>query len=284
MKTILGVFATLVSLLVGSSLQAMEPWGVLDEFSGDIIDDEIWDTTASMTTGIIGIAREQAEGKLRLYNRTHADLAPVGEQRPTRLRLVARNSEDISQIRTRMKVVRADVTTCDDPNEVSSVRGRIVGYFFKNGPQSGADIDATNDIFTALGVWRDSTSADLKISAHVESCDNPNCSSTTPYLFDDTTLGTLELDEYVRLSVRWDAENDRLIFSRDGQRLVYNYGGILTDENPPEYRWNFVGKRIGVSTSISNCTSGPRGEGLMEIQARSFVVNQSAAAPDVPDE
>jgi hypothetical protein len=274
----------LTLILIAPSVQALEPFALLDDFLGDRIDESIWNGSRRPDVDTLDLAREVIGGQLRLMGRTYADNPAPGERNDDRVRLFFNNPAPITQMLALVRVNGVELTGCTDPMTVSQIRARpAAGFFFKHGGP-GTPGDGTNDVFAAINIFRTSDSLDppgvMQIVSQVFLCGDPQCAGGNSLLSDTTSLGTLSPGQSALLALVWDPDNDRFIFLRDSlaQFIVYNYNGILTDTDPP----GIVHKRVELRAQIENCATGPRASGFMELLIDKFWVNQSATLPPQP--
>ncbi len=284
MKIILSSCLALSLILAGAPAQAIEPWALLDDFLGDRIDESIWNGSRRPDADTLDVAREVQGGELRLMGRTYADTLLPGEVNSDRVRLFLNNPGPVTQMAALFRVNAVEISGCTDGATGSDILGRLAGYFFTTGGPP-APLDATRNIFADIRVQRRSISIDppgvMEIGAQVFLCGDAGCNTGTTLLGDATTLGTITPGQSVILALAWEPDNDRIIFLRafPVQRLIFNYNGMLTDDDPPATDLEFVHKRMELRANIENCVTGPRASGFMEFFVDKLWVNQSAVSP-----
>jgi hypothetical protein len=267
-----------VLFLIGASAQAFEPFVLLDDFSGDRIDKNIWDGTRRPEADVLDFAREVTGGQLRLMSRSYADSAPPGQRSATAVRLSLPNSAAITQMLALVRVNAVEMNSCTASAVASDIRGRLQGAFFTTGGPP-APADASRNVFAELRVRRNSTQSDppgvMQVAARVFQCTDAACNSVNTLFFDTTSLGTITPGQSTLLALVWDPDNDRFLFARDSvaQLTVYNYNGILTDTNPPSSDLS------SVNGDIENCVTGPPASGFMDLSIDKIWVNQSGVGP-----
>jgi hypothetical protein len=268
MKIILGSAAVVLFLLAGTPpVQALEPFVVLDDFSGDRIDEGKWSGVRRPDSFVLDFAREVTGGQLRLMSRTFADpSAPLGSTGSAgRVRLQSTISGPVTQILAVVRVNAVELNNCAAPTAFSEIRGRVDGWFFTTGGP-GTPGDATNNVAAEIRFRRASNSADppgvLQVIAQVFQCGDADCVGGNSVFTDSITLGTLSPGQPALLALVWDPDNDRFLFARDSvaQLTVYNYNGILTDTNPPSCRHTpHGGAYPGGKLRIGTAGLGPHG-------------------------
>jgi hypothetical protein len=283
-KIIHSVWLTLTLILVALPAQALEPFALLDDFSGDRIDENLWNESRRPDADILDFAREVTGGELRLMGRSYADAPAPGGTNFTAVRLSLNNSDVINQALVRLRVNAVELSGCTDSAIASQIRARLSGYFFTtDGPPAPAD--ATRNIFVNVQIRRFSNSIGppgvMRIVPVVQRCGDANCSVAEVLFFDPDTLGTISPGQSALLALVWDQNNDRFLFARDSvaQLTVYNYNGVLTDVDPPSTDLSFVSKRLEIRANIENCVTGPRASGFMDLSVDKLWVNQSAVSP-----
>ncbi len=284
MKIILSSSIMFLLVLAGAPAQAIEPFVLLDDFSGDRIDNAIWNGSRRPDSDTLDVARAVVGGELRLIGRTYADTPAPGAFNSDRVRLILNNSAPVTQMAASFRVNAVEISGCTGSATASAILGRLAGYFFTTGGPP-APLDATRNIFVGIRVQRLSNSIDppgvMEIGAQVFLCGDAGCNTGTTLLIDTTTLGTITPGQSVTLAVAWDPDNDRFLFARGFplQFFIYDYAGILTDGNPPSPDLSFVHKRMELRANIENCVTGPRASGFMDLSIDNLLVNQSAVSP-----
>jgi hypothetical protein len=282
-KIILSSPIMFLLVLTGAPVQALEPFALLDDFSGDRIDKSLWNGSQRPDVNVLDAAREVQGGELRLMNRSFGRLGAPGFTLG-RVRMFLNNSAPVTQMLALVRVNAVALSGCTGSINISRIFGRLGGYFFTTGGPP-APLDASRNIFADIRIQRQSDSIDppgvMQVAVAVFFCNDATCNSTNTLLFNTTSLGTIIPGQPTLLALVWDPDNDRFLFARDSvaQLVVYNYNGILTDTDPPSSDLSFVHKRVSVRAGIENCTSGPVASGLMDLSIDKLWVNQSAVSP-----
>jgi len=283
MRINLVIPAMFLLFLAVPTAQALQPFALVDDFSGDRIDVSIWNGSSRPQSNVLDFAREVKNGELRLMNRTYSDpsatpgtIGDVG-----RVRLHFNNSGPVTQILALVRVNAMELNDCTSPATVSEIRARLDGFFFTTGGAPAAG-DATRNIFAEFRLRRRTNSIAspgvMQVVAEVGECSNAGCNNNTTHFFDTNTLGTIIPGQPTLLALVWDPDNDRFIFVRDSLAnfTVYSYNGVLTDVDPPSTDVDFVRKpRFEVRAGIETCTSGPAAMGFMDFSVDKVWVNQS---------
>lgn len=284
MKIALSSYLVFLFVLSGAPAQAIEPFVLLDDFSGDRIDKDIWNGSWRPEGDVLDFAREIKGGELRLMSRTYADSPAPGQRNTTRVRLFPNNSDAITQMLALVRVDAVEINGCTDSATVSNVRGRLSGYFFTtDGPPD--PVDATRNVFAAIRLWRRSDSLDppgmLEVGTQVFVCGDPDCAGPGESLLFEPFGDPIALGQPILLGLIWDPDNDRFIFARTSplRFATFDYAGILTDVDPPSSDVRFVAKHLEVRPRIENCATGPRASGFMDLFVDGVWVNQSALDP-----
>ncbi len=287
MKTILCCGAALLLNFANVQVHALEPFVVLDDFSGNRIDETLWNGSRRTDSDIMDFARGVSFGRLHLLNRSFADTPPPGGTNFTAVRLFLNDSEPVTATRARVQVTDVEMRGCDASGTTSNIEVRHGGYYFNDG-SIGDPFDATDDVFATIGVRRRSDSPDppgiLEVRGNVFLCGDPNCDTGVNLFQETAAFGPVMVGDWTRLTLWWDPDNDRFLFQRDSQLpIVYSYLGILDDggdpPNPPASGLSFVHKRVEIRGIIENCEFGSRAEGVIDAQIDNFRVNQSAVSP-----
>ena len=305
MKAILSCCVTLLLSLGAASAQAggrfhppggtLEPFVLLDNFSGDHIDKTIWNGTRRPDTDVLDFAREVRHGRLHLKNRSYNDTSFPGGFNSTAVRLFLNNSDPVTAMRAWFRVNAVDVSGCEDSSAASEIRVRHAGYFFKSGgigdPFIGNPFSATGDVFVELRIRRLSDSPDppgvLQIRAVVFLCTDQFCDNGFNVFDEREAFGRTRVGRWTRLTIWWDPDNDRFLFQRDFRppiKFVYTTGVFPLDDggdppNLPASGLNFVHKRLEARGFIENCVTGPEATGSIDAFIDRYQVNQSAVLP-----
>ncbi len=284
MKIFLSSCLILLFVLAGTPAQAIEPFALLDDFSGDRINDGIWDGSRRPDSDILDVAREVKDGELHLLSRSYADFTPPGTTKNTAVRLFLKDGDSVTQMAARFRVNALEMNGCTGSN-AGNIAARLAGYWFTHsGPPD--PFSADRNVFANIRILRNLDSLDppgvMRVAAVVFLCGDPDCETGTDLLFDDTTLGTITPGQSTHLAMAWDPDNDRFLFARGVpdpvQLLAYSYTGDVTDVDPPTptSELSFVHKRVEIRARVENCVSGPRASGFMEVFVDNVHVNQSA--------
>jgi hypothetical protein len=136
-KSILSTGLIALFVLAAIPAQAIEPFVLLDNFSGDRINEDIWNGSRRPESDVLDVARGVKSGKLRLLSRSYADAPLPGDSNQTSVRLFLNDSEPVSQMAARFRVDAADISGYADGAVASQIRGELSGYFFHRRRSTG---------------------------------------------------------------------------------------------------------------------------------------------------
>lgn len=199
-------------------------------------------------------------GQLRIQAKGYSDNFSDAGISSTRNSMIVQKSESVTDLRATLTPRTAAAGGCAANSTPSSVRGRLFGFFFNAGePTAGSNY---NDVYAGLQLSRASNSVDgagvLRVVAFVGICTDDSCIGSTT--LNSMDMGTTDVGTPIVLRVSWDATNNRFIFQRDTQALVYlDY--TVADTEPASYPV----KRLEVSDQIAHCTaSRPTVNGIFD--------------------
>ncbi len=116
MKAILSCCVTLLLALGAAPAQAgghtLEPFVLLDNFSGDRIDKTIWNGSRRPESHVLDFAREVRHGRLHLMNRSYNDSGFVGTNNSSAVRLFLNNSDPVTAVRAWFRVNAVEMRGC----------------------------------------------------------------------------------------------------------------------------------------------------------------------------
>jgi len=140
MKAILSCCVTLLLGLGAAPAQAgghtLEPFVLLDNFSGDRIDKTIWNGSRRPESHVLDFAREVRDGRLRLMNRSYND-SGFGGTNSSAVRLFLNNSDRVTAVRAWFRIKAVEMRGCTDPSTGSATFGWATrGISSRVGPTS----------------------------------------------------------------------------------------------------------------------------------------------------
>lgn len=273
MKVALSCVMVLLVVLLSIPVQALEPFVLYDDFTGQLIEVDKWFGSEHKTGGVVNLenVRVITRGYLRMANVAYSDQNSDSGFNAGGILLNFTDEDLVTAIKASVGVDIVLVTRCPTNSFATEAAVRLVGNFFNTGvPTPGNDI---GDVKAYIDIERlsDSTEAPniLHVRGQVVKCTDTQCISANK-LFDQD-LGTVTLQQLTDLSIQWDQANHRFIFQLNNNPLVYaSY--TVPDTSPPGLR----NKRIGVSPRLPNCTAEPRPMAIMDVYFDKVYVNQSA--------
>ncbi len=111
---------------------------------------------------------------------------------------------------------QADVTVTEVNLSSATARARLSAFFLNDGTPGDGDV---GEVHAEIAIF-DSGSG-LRVWYLVVQCNNPDCSSFTFLIFDDTTFGTVNLGETHTLSLAWDGKRF-FTFGFDGNTVKFD--------------------------------------------------------------
>jgi hypothetical protein len=173
-------------------------------------------------------------GLTSVHPGTGLDAGEAGQSRQ-RLRVVREDivSGDVTVtgFRTKVTMLSAAVTPCLTTTSPTRAMAHAVFVFFNDG-RSTSSADLTGDVFAGFNVENRSTSGRL-IEAFIARCTNASCSATAG-LKGVTFDRSWKIGVAVPLTVVWDRELDRFIYTAGAEQPVLTYGDVpLADSTPP---------------------------------------------------
>ena len=276
MKAFISCCILLVLILVGSTVLALEPLVLYDNFNGTPsefvlgkpIDPDKWRSGGYGDVDILDYIREIRWNRLHILNSTY-NLSDNGS---TAVRLDFPYPEKVTAIQATVMVKASKLTPCFR----SRVRGgRLSGFFFNTG-EIPDPTGNQGDVLAAIQVqqdWNDPPSV-FHVYANVFKCLDQGCFNTTD-VCPRMDLGTLGLHEKTRLGILWEQEANHFIFQHDDNEVYCVYDSAL-NQGPP----NSPGKRIGVSNRATeaSCADDPYAVASMEVLIDNVFVNESAVS------
>jgi hypothetical protein len=268
--------AALISFLVMLILCAGVPGrasalDLYDNFEAAVLNPAGWIGAESSGTGVnILEARRQIKNEtifdpnkgpnkaLNIFLRSYAATGSDTGRLSSSDRLIFSDGR-LKTIRARVLVKRVEGAPCaTNTKSVTEPRVRIGGQYFNTGtPIPG---DATNDIQAFIIVGKPSDATDLaadelKIYGKVNLCNNEDCTDSTELGSQD--IGTVRVNNIVKLRITWDQDNNRFVFQKGktGAEVSIPYA-VPVGSGPGTL--NGGNKRLEVHLLIPNCTSSPR--------------------------
>jgi hypothetical protein len=260
------VVAATAFVLSVSSVQALEPFKVYDQFTDPVISpDRFFASERVLEVRNGGLIVMQ-----RAWPLTTSDVGVGASSWAENLT----NPGAITAMRARVNVRAVEVSTCPTNPVVSNSRARIYGYFFNaNVPTPGSQVD---DVTAQVRINRASNSADppgvLRVQGLLFHCTNFDCSTTTT-IGNPVDLGTVTVGTPAVVEFQWDKGGKTFYFSRD--RGAYS-GAVAYTENdtmPP----STLVRQLSTRLDLPNCMGGPRTPGMVDARFDNVQVNQSAA-------
>lgn len=273
--------------LISIPAQAQVTLGLYDNFKTKLLDPTKW-TGRESGGGIRGILLESSRQiktdpillskGLDIQERVYGDpTTDTGLSLGTN-ELVFIDGTDITTIQATVEVKSLKVIGCAANSDATQAGAVINGLFFNTGtPTSGSSL---NDVGALLGIWRLSNSSDpakvLEVVGHVYQCLDEKCGTYT--LLDSESLGTVHLNQTVKLQITWDKTNHQFIFQK-GKSTPVPFTYAVSDTNPPGTS-NGGAKHLGVRQYVASCdmtkTTPPRPVASMEAFFEKVYVNASA--------
>jgi hypothetical protein len=274
MRRAIYIGLTFILMLAVFPANALEPFALYDDFTGDRIDPNKW-IARDITGGVLDAVRVVNHNRLHLRSRAYSNTTFTGGRNRGDVRLNLANANAITAMRAHLVVTGVDVVGCGEPTgTVTRMRGRIGGQFFNDGTSSGPG-DSTGDLFVQMVVFRSSDSLDppgvMGIFANLFHCGEPACIGGTTLFVDNVSFGTIRVGEVTRFTIQWDEPNNLFIFQRDRQPPVFAAYDPALNVAPP-----VGGKQLGIASEIENCAVAPRPEGSMNVVFDNVLVNESA--------
>jgi hypothetical protein len=189
------------------------------------------------------------------------------------------NGGNVSTIQATVLVKKIQATGCSAVNTfATSPRLRIGGGFFNAGTVAPTPGVQTDDVFAFITVGRELDSTNpanvLDINGSVFRCGDANCSGAATIQIGEELLGTVKVNQKVKLRVTWDPGADRFVFQKgNNPEVPIAYTGNSDGFSPGTS--NGGNKRLEVNHQIPNCTSAPRPMAYMEAYFDNVMVNVS---------
>ncbi len=168
-----------------------------DDFSTDLIDGTKWDR--------LELVRRVENGVFK------SELTRFGSNGTNLL-----NFADTAAV----NAYQADVTVTEVSTAGARVSARLMGRFYNAFYSTGVPgIGEAGEVQANIGIR--TSGSGLKVQYAVFVCDNPNCSTSTDLLFNNTTFGPVNLGETHTLSLAWDGEQF-FTFGFDGNTVKFD--------------------------------------------------------------
>jgi hypothetical protein len=254
----------------GWSIGARQALVLYDNFDNPIIDPERWigqDVGGSQTDRLEQV-REIRANRLRLASRIYGESLFTGGSKNGGSRIFFQNPS-VRVMEADFRVTQVEATACA-PLEVGALtRGVLQGLFFNAGADVPPPNDRTDEVGAGIQILRSSNSLDppdvLRANAFVFQCTNAACTTSTS--LNRIALGTVAVNQKVRLRLEWDEAKSQ---------FVYQFG-----KNDPAFlnyalpvRPSVINNRIiEVSNSVPNCGGGVRSSASMELHVDDVYVN-----------
>jgi hypothetical protein len=134
-----------------------------------------------------------------------------------------------------------------------------------------------NDVFAYITVGRALDSEDpldtLRVYGRVVLCNDAGCSNFTT-IGSQQDLGTVKLNQKVKLRVTWDPGGNRFIFQKGKGAEFYVTNTVNVGGSPGASNGGY--KRLQIQNVLPNCTSDPRPMGFIDASFDNIMVNESA--------
>jgi hypothetical protein len=244
---------------------AQAPLVLFENFEGKFFDPAKWFGTETAPSGMVileGARQMKTEPTyqyrgLYLLDRAHANTANDSGASTALNRLFFTDGSNIRTIQASVQVKKLQNTLCATNTTPNIGRVRFGGFYFNTDiPTPGSSL---NDVFAYVAVGRGSDSIEpanvLTLVGRVHLCIDASCFTTTP--IGEVELGTVKVNQKVKLRITWDPDNDQFIFQKGkGEEFLVSYAP-LSDANPPGSP-NGGNKRFEVQNILANCTDDVR--------------------------
>lgn len=270
----------------GWSIGAQQALVLYDNFDNPNIDPERWiGQDLGVPTDRLEQVREIRANKLRLASRIYGEslLAGGSKNGGSRLRF-AHPSAAIRVMEADFRVTQVEATAaCALPSgRPATARGSLEGLFF-NASEFEPDPllgNRTNEVGAGIQISRRSNSLDppdvLSASAFVFRCDNAACTMNTS-LANIAGLGTVAVNEKVRLRLEWDETNSQFVFQFGKNDPAFlNYPPLLPVWPSGIHIWPSVIHTRTIEASnffVPNCEGGVRSLASIELRVDDVYVN-----------
>ena len=262
MKTLAVFFASLLTVLLGTSLYAQTP-PAYDDFPGKYLDPGKWFSNDSSSSNgvtvledVLGIKQyTSSDGTtwtgVNMGLRAYGDDLDGGGQKRVWKQIWMTDGSRITTMTALIQTTAFTVTGCAVPLTSSDTKIRMGGAFFNTGqPNSG---NQTNDVYAFIGVGVSSDDPKkLEVRGKVFRCDDSTCTATTP--IGDVEVGTAKLNKKPKLRLTWDQAGDgRFVFQMNN--LPEQSVALTTDyPNTSAPNTNYGGgKRFQILHELANC-------------------------------
>jgi hypothetical protein len=284
----LTVLCGLVVVAVLASTPASAQVVIYDNFEAKVLNPENWfgnDGSSNAGVFILESGRQIKTEPLfgfkgvNIFNRSYASQGSDTGNASSNTRLFF-NGSNISTIQATVLVKKIQATGCSAVNTfATSPRVRIGGAFFNAGAVAPTPGDQTNDVFAFVTVGRELDSTNpakvLDIQGTVFRCGDAGCSGANSTQIGEELLGTVKVNQKVKVRVTWDPGADRFVFQKGkGPEVAIAYTGNNDVFGPGTV--NGGNKRLEVNHQLPNCTSAPRPVAYMEAYFDDIKVNASA--------
>ncbi len=257
-KTVVQIatLAAIGAFLWPSSVAALEPLAVYEDWAGGFIRADRW--LGGQDFGGQEVKRLVLPGNTLLlrYRREGSTAADTGSTASSQF-LNTINPTQINEIEAAFTITNLSMTTCAANNSGAATRARparlLMGKF-NDGTQSVPG-NRTGDYFAGVQARRDGSSANaagvLNVEGFVNRCTNASCGSSTSVV--STVLPTtVSVGQSFTLRLKWDQPNHRFLFGLDASAdVALPYPA--SDTAPA----NTAFVDLHVSHTTANCTAGP---------------------------
>lgn len=257
----------------GWSIGAQQALVLYDDFNNPNIDPERWigqDVGPGAQTDRLEQVREIRANKLRLASRIYGESLFAGGNKNGGSRIRFPNpSAAIRVMEAEYRVTQVEATACAPLGVGATTRGVLQGLFFNVGDVALPSNDRTGEVSAGIQITRTSNSLDppnvLRVNAFVSQCTNTACTTSTT--LGNIALGTVAVNEKVRLRLEWDEANSQFVFQfGENDPAFLNYA-------LPVHPSVIDSRFIEVSNFALNCGGGVRSLASMELYVDDVYVN-----------
>jgi hypothetical protein len=259
------VYIAALSAALASITAHAETFSTYDDFSALAIDPARWFDGERL--------REIRNGALNLKQRSFGAGGSDSGQTAVNWNESLVNPQAVTWLRARVKVQAYEVNSCAANTTAAQSRARVLGSFFNVGtPTPGSQV---GDVIAQIRVTRFSNSADpagvLRVQGLVSLCTAADC-STSSLIGNVVELGTVTLNQWATVQVKWSKGGNAFLFARDGADYSGSVGYAESDANPPGVAFKQVSTRL----DLPNCASAPRVVNSVNAWFDNISVNSSA--------
>ncbi|MFN8006427.1 MAG: hypothetical protein U0V70_05270 [Terriglobia bacterium] len=241
------VSPVILMFLVALPLSA-QTWAIYDQFRGPLINPDLWFGGGTTNRDVLDYERQIQNGSLMLRIRSYGNHY-IQDNQPNWAQngLEVADPTGIIGIAAMLTVTRAIGNSCDSSGWLLGQMG-LRATFFNSG--EGNQID---DVEGNLFMYPGGVDQPITVGGLTNS---PRARSVPPYNLGSVSLGTVKIGETVRIWVRWDKPNKRIVYGlqhlfplRPPIEMAVPYS--IPDTLEPLYRYRVV----MLQTSPSNCIS-----------------------------